>query len=84
MRLIRRVDTLEAIAEERRTAPYRALAAKYGAPLDEVLADAAEARAFVDRLRARGLSLDENMARCAEHWGIPLDELRRNCEGIAR
>ena len=84
MRLIRRVDALEAIAEERRTAPYRALAAKYGAPLDEVLADAAEARAFVDRLRARGLGVDEIMARCAAHWSIPLDALRRTCEDIAR
>ncbi len=75
-----RVGALEAIAEEARIAPYRRLAEKYGAPLDEVLATADEARAFVDRLRARGLSLDEILARCARHWRIPLDELRRNCE----
>ena len=84
MSLSRTLAKLEAIAEEARMAPYRRLAEKYDAPLAEVLATADEARAFVDRLRARGLSPDEILARCARHWGIPLETLRRNCEGIAR
>ena len=80
MRLIRRVGALEAVAEERRTAPYRRLAAETGVPLDELLATADEARTFVECLRIRGLSLEEILARCAEHWGMPLDALRRSVE----
>ena len=84
MRLSRRLDVLEGIAEEARIAPYRRLAAEHGVPLAELLADADEIAAFVERLRVRGCSLDEILERCADRWNIPLDALRRNCEGIAR
>ena len=78
----RRVGALEAIAEEVRIAPYRRLAAEYDVPLDEVLTEADEIAAFVERQRRRGISLDELLARCADRWGLPLDELRRRCEDI--
>jgi len=38
----------------------------------------------VNRLVAEGLDVDEIMQRCAEHWNLPLDALRRNCEDRAR
>jgi hypothetical protein len=84
VRLTRRVDALEAIAEEVRLRPYRRMARELGVPLDELLVDADEARELVDRLRAQGLSLDDILARCAAHWSIPLDELRRRTEDIVR
>ena len=80
MRLTRRVDALEAIAEEVRLRPYRRMARELGVPLDELLVEADEARELVDRLRAQGLSLDDILARCAAHWGLPLDAVRRTCE----
>jgi hypothetical protein len=45
--LTKRVDMLEAIAEEARIAPYRRKAAEYGIPLDVVLATVAEISEFV-------------------------------------
>ena len=72
--LTRRVEVLEGIAEEARIAPYRALAVKYGCSLDE----AAEVAEFVERQQLRGCSLDELLERCADRWGLSLDDLRRS------
>ncbi len=80
----RRVDALEAIAEEARLRPYRAFAAELGMPVDELLAELEAAAAVVNRLVAEGLDIEEIMERCAAHWNIPLDALRRNCERRAR
>ncbi len=80
----RRVDSLEAIAEEARLRPYRAFAAELGLPVDELLAELEAAAAVVNRLVAEGRGVEEILQRCAEHWDIPLDALRRNCEGRAR
>ena len=80
----RRVDSLEALAEEARLRPYRAFAAELGMPLAELLAEIEAAAAVVNRLLAEGLGVDEIMERCAGHWGIPLDALRRNCQDRAR
>ncbi len=82
--LERRVDALEARAEEARRGPYRAFAAELGMPVGEVLAELEAAVAVVNRLVAEGLGVDEVMQRCAEHWDIPLDALRRNCQDRAR
>ena len=71
--LAKRVEVLEAVAEDRRIAPYRALAVKHGVTVAEV----AEVAEFVERERLRGISLDELLERCADRWGLPLDELRR-------
>ena len=71
MRLIRRVGALEAVAEERRTAPYRRLAAETGAPLDELLATADEARTFVERLR-RVMWVPAELASCGLQGGRSL------------
>jgi hypothetical protein len=78
VRLSRRLDVLEGIAEEARIAPYRRMAAEHGVPLAELLPDADEIAAFVERLRVRGCSLDEILERCADRWNIPLDALRRH------
>jgi len=80
----RRVDALEAIAEEARLRPYRDFAAELGVPVEEVLAELEAAAAVVNRLVAEGLGVDAIMERCAAHWDIPLDALRRNCEARAR
>ncbi len=80
----RRVDSLEAIAEEARLRPYRAFAAELGMPLDELLAELEAAAAVVNPLVAEGLGLEEIMERCAAHWHVELDALRRNCEDRAR
>ncbi len=80
----RRVDALEAIAEEARLRPYRAFAAELGMPVGEVLAEIEAAAAVVNRLVAEGRGLEEIMERCASHWNIQLDALRRNCEDRAR
>ena len=82
MRLSRRLDVLEGIAEEARIAPYRRMAAAYDVPLAELLAEADEVGEFVERLRVRGLSLDAILVRCADRWSIPLDALRRNVERL--
>ncbi len=79
-RLERRIDALEGIAEEARLRPYRDMARDLDAPVEELLACAAEVEPVVNHLRAEGLSLDAILVRCAETWGLPLDELRRNCE----
>ena len=83
--LAKRLEALEAVAEEARIAPYRRKAAEYGIPLDEALATVAEISEFVEHHRRRVSSLDELLTRCAERWGLPLDALRRNCEagGVA-
>ena len=80
----RRMERLEAIAEEARLGPYRAFAAELGMPVDELMAELEAAATVVNRFIAAGLDLDEIMERCASHWGIPLDALRRNCEARAR
>ena len=80
----RRVDSLEAIAEEARRGPYRAFAAELGMPVGEVLAELEAAAAVVNRLVAEGCGIEEIMERCAADWNIPLDALRRNCEDRAR
>ena len=80
----RRVDALEALAEEARLGPYRAFAAELGMPVGEVLAELEAAAAVVNRLVAEELDVDEIMQRCASRWDIPLDALRRNCEARAR
>ena len=80
----RRVNSLEAIAEEARLRPNRAFAAELGMPLAELLAEIEAAATVVNRLVAEGLDVDEIMQRCAEHWNLPLDALRRNCEDRAR
>jgi len=80
----RRVDALEAIAEEARLRPYRAFAAELGMPVGEVLAELEAAAAVVNPLVAEGLAADEIMERCARHWNISLDALRRNCQDRAR
>jgi len=84
VRLTRRVDALEAVAEEARRRPYRAFAAELGMPIEELLAEIEDKRPLVDRLVAEGLAIDEIMARCAAHWDIPLDELRRRTEDLGR
>ena len=76
----RRVERLEGISEGARIAPYRRMAAEHGVPLAELLAEADEVADFVERLRVRGLPLDEVLARCADRWGLPLDALRRTVE----
>ena len=78
------MDTLEALAEELRRRPHRAFAAELGMPVDELLAELEAAATVVNRLVAEGLDVDEIMERCAAHWNIPLDALRRNCEARAR
>ena len=80
MRLSRRLDVLEGIAEEARIAPYRRMAAEYDVPLGELLAEADEVAEFVERHRRRGISLDELLTRCADRWGIPLETVRRSVE----
>ncbi len=84
MRLIRRVGALEAVAEEVRLRPYKRFAADHGMTVDQVLAVIADERWLVNRLEAEGLTDDEIVARCAEAWGIPLDQLCRGCEDVAR
>ncbi len=80
----RRVDSLEAIAEEARRGPYRAFAAELGMPIDELLAEIEDKAVLVNRLLAEGRGIEEIMERCSTHWNIPLDALRRNCEARAR
>ncbi len=82
--LERRVDALEAIAEEARRGPYRAFAAELGMPIEELLAEIEDKAVVVNRFIAEGLGIEEITERCAAHWNIPLDALRRNCEGRAR
>ncbi len=80
----RRMDALEARAEEARRRPYRAFAAELGMPIEDLLAEIEDKAVLVNRLVAEGLDVDEIMERCAAHWNIPLDALRRNCEARAR
>ena len=80
----RRMDTLEALAEELWRRPHRAFAAELGMPVDALIAELEAAAAVVNRVLAEGLGLEEIMERCASHWNIPLDALRRNCEDRAR
>ena len=70
----RRMDALEA----------RAFAAEIGMPIDELLAEIEDKAVLVNRLLAEGRGIEEIMERCAAHWNIPLDALRRNCEARAR
>ena len=80
----RRMDVLEALAEETRLRPYRAFAADLGMPIEELLAEIEDKGVLVNQLLVEGLDVDEIMQRCAAHWNIPLDALRRNCEDRAR
>ena len=80
----RRVGALEARAEEARRRPHRAFAAELGMPVDDLIGELEAAAAVVNRLVAAGFGVDEIMQRCAAHWNIPLDALRRNCQDRAR
>ena len=81
-RLDRRVDALEAIAEEVRLRPYRMLAEDRGVPFELLMTRFEEARARRDHLRAEGLSDDEITQATADRLGISVDELRRRADDL--
>ena len=81
--LHRRLDSLEAIAEEARLRPYRILAEKYRIPLDALMRNVERVQAKRDRLRAEGLTDDEIDEQTAADLGITRDELRRRAAEIA-
>lgn len=79
----KRVDALEAIAEELRLRRWEALANERGITLEALVEAYAEAQAETARLRAEGLSDDEIIALKADRRGIPVEELRRRADELA-
>jgi hypothetical protein len=84
MRLIRRVDALERIAERARLRRWEALANERGITLDVLVEHYAEAQAESARLRAEGVSDDEIFALKAGRLGIPVEELCRRADELVR
>jgi hypothetical protein len=78
--LKRRLNVLEQLAEEARLAPYRRLAARYGVPLDELLAETERIMRRGARLRARGMSIDEAFAELVAEAGLDADTLKARVE----
>ena len=78
----RRLDALEAIVEELRLRPFRVLAEEHGVPLDELLEIFVRAKAESARLRARGLTEDEIIAKQADRMGVDPAELRREADAL--
>jgi len=83
----RRVDALEAIAEEARRRELRdrlaPLAARRGVSVEAVLDHFERLQGETARLRAAGLSDDAIMADKAARMGIAPDELRRHVAALA-
>ncbi len=83
MRLIRRLDALEQVAERARQRGLEELANERGISLDTLMARYAEARAERDRLRAEGWSEDAIVALKADRLGLSVEELRRRADELA-
>jgi hypothetical protein len=82
--LTRRLGALEKVAEEARMRPYRRYAAAHGVSVEQLMADIGDERSLFNRLTAEGLTPDAILERCAEAWGLPLDQLRAECDEIER
>ena len=82
--LTRRVGALEQIAEEVRMRPYERMAADYGIPLDELMAEVRRARVIIERLKADGLSVRQICERFAEEDGLSADAIEAECAELAR
>ena len=90
MGLGKRVDALEAIAEEVRLRPLRQIVDDLTREHRLTPEEAAEAFAAgrrcheqIDRLRAQGLGMAEILERQATELGMPLAELRQRCDELA-
>ena len=80
--LERRVDALEAIAEEVRYRPHRIIAQEQGLAPEQLIADCKQLEALRDQLRAEGKTEREIIAATAARMGIDPDELRRRAEAL--
>ncbi len=80
--LERRMDALEAIAEEVRYRPHRILAGERGLDPEKLIADCKRLKAERDRLRAEGKTDREIVEIKAARLGISPDELRRRAEAL--
>ncbi len=79
----RRVDAVEAIAEEVRLRPYRVLAEEHGVPVDGLMEELGRLMAERAQLRAKGKTDREILELKAARLGITPDELWRKAEALA-
>ena len=78
----RRMDALEAIAEEVRLRPYRLVAEARGIPFEELMERVAHVRAGRHRMQARGLTDRQIVEAKAADLGITPDELLRRVDAL--
>ena len=78
----RRVDALEAIAEEARYRPLRILAAERGLDPDRVIAIHKELEAQREQLRAGGMTEREIFESKAGSMGLSPEELERRTDAL--
>ena len=81
-RLHRRVDALEAIAEEVRYRPHRILATEHGLDPEEVIANTKRFEAMRDRMLAEGRSEREVIEAAAARLDLDPDEFLRKVEAL--
>ena len=80
--LERRVDALEAIAEEVRYRPHRIIAQERGLDPEQVIADCKRAEVLRHQLRAEGKTDSEIIEAQADRMGITPDELRQRADAL--
>ena len=80
--LERRVDALEAIAEEVRYRPHRIIAQERGLDPEQLIADCKQLEALRDQLRAEGKTEREIIEVTVARMGIDPDGLRRRAEAL--
>ena len=78
----RRMDALEAIAEEVRYRPHRRIAQERGLDPEQLIADCKQLEALRDQLRAEGKTEREIIEVAAARMGVDPDELRRRAEAL--
>ena len=78
----RRMDALEAIAEEVRLRPYRLIAQERGILFEDLMERVARIRARRHQLQAQGLTDRQIVAAKAADLGITPDELLRRADTL--
>jgi len=78
----KRLDTLEAIAEEMRLRPFRELAEERGISLDDLMERYAECQAQTARRRAEGWTDEQLIADAAERTGHRVEEFRAEVDRL--
>ena len=75
-RLAKRLDALEAIAEQVRLRPFRELAEERGIPLETLMRHYHQCRTRTAELRAQGRTDEQIIMATAERIGCTVDELK--------